>query len=167
MLEQDHRTILSYFILGSAIGLILGPIMYLWLLFRFGIQSRILGGRALDMVDQVTGIYSARSQLVDQSPPLSVDTASLAIGCAVGLGLPFLANHLFNLALSPYAFAMGVFMDPASTVIPYALISALRYYLFERGKDVDAVRTRSILAAGLASGAVTAALLSTVLSSLS
>ena len=167
MLNQDHRTIFTYFALGSAIGLILGPIMYLWLLFRLGTQSRVLGGRALDMVDQVTGIYSARSQLVDHSSPLSIDPTSLAIGCAIGLGLPFLASYFLKIALSPYAFAMGVFMDPASTVLPYAIVSVARYFLFEREKDEGTIRSRSTLAAGLASGAVSAALLSTVISSLS
>jgi hypothetical protein len=167
MLGQDDRTIMSYFILGSAVGLILGPIFYLWLLFRLGIQSKVLGGITLDMVDQVTGIYSARSQLVDQSPLLSADAPSLAIGCVIGLGLPFLANCLFNLALSPYALAMGVFIDPASTVLPYAVVSVVRHILFEREKDPNAVRARSTLAAGLAAGAVSAALLSTVVSLIS
>ena len=167
MLNQDHKTIFSYFALGSAIGLILGPIMYLWLLFRLGTQSKILGGRALDMVDQVTGIYSARSQLVDHFSPLNIDPTSLVIGCAIGLALPFLASYFLRIALSPYAFAMGIFMDPASTVVPYALIAVVRHLVFERQKDVGTIHSRSTLVAGLASGAVSSALLSTLISSLS
>lgn len=166
LLGQGHSHILSYFILGSLVGLVLGPIFYLWLLFRFGVQSRMIGGQVLGMVEHATGIYSARAHLVDGVSPLNVDPISLLLGAIFGLGVPLLANSLFGLALSPYAMAIGVYLSPAGTIIPYALISVLRYLLLERPNDENSSRKISIFFVGLASGAMVAALLSTVLSTL-
>jgi hypothetical protein len=126
LLGQDHLSSFSFFTLGSLIGLILGPIFYLWLLFRFGTQSRVLGAQVLNMVGDATGIYAARAYLIGHATPLGVDPASLVTGSVAGLGLPFLLNYLFGVAVSPYAMALGVLMSPATTIIPYALISLLR-----------------------------------------
>jgi len=167
LLGQDHLSSFSFFTLGSLIGLILGPIFYLWLLFRFGTQSRVLGAQVLNMVGDATGIYTARAYLIDHAAPLNVDPASLMTGGVAGLGLPFLLNYLFGVAVSPYAMALGILMSPATTIIPYALISFLRRTLFERSGDVDSVRLASAFAVGLAAGAISVALISTVLSTLS
>jgi len=167
LLGQDHFSSFSYFTLGSLIGLVLGPIFYLWLLFRFGTQSRVLGAQVLNMVDEATGIYTGRAYLIAHAAPLNVDPASLATGCVIGLGLPFLLNYLFSIAVSPYALALGVIMSPATTIIPYALISCLRRLLFERSGEVDRIRLASAFAVGLAAGAVSAALISNTLYTLS
>ena len=167
LLNQRHHETFSYFILGSLLGLLLGSIFYLWLVFRLGVQSRILGGYFLGMVEQTTGVYSAYSYLSGQVSPPSVDLSSLLMGGLVGLGLPLLLSLLRGMAISPYALAIGVFMSPATTIIPYAFISALRRLLFERQGEGGDQRTTSNFVVGVASGAISAALLSTVLSTLS
>jgi len=167
LLGQDHISSFSFFTLGSLIGLILGPVFYLWLLFRFGTQSRVLGAQVLDTVGDATGIYVARAYLIDHATPVGADPASLVIGGVTGLGVPFLLNYLFGIAVSPYAMALGVLMSPATTIIPYAFVSLLRRTLFERNEDTSMSRQPSLFAVGLAAGAISVALISTVLSTLS
>ena len=167
LLGQDHLDSFSFFTLGSLIGLVLGPIFYLWLLFRFGTQSRVLGAQVLDTVGDATGIYTARAYLIDHATPVGPDPASLVIGGVAGIGLPFLLNYLLGIAVSPYAMALGVLMSPATTIIPYALISLLRWALFERGKNTNTNHQSSLFVVGLATGAISVALISTVLSTLS